>query len=228
MRRWKLASLTAITLLLGVYGALKAAQMQAPSSQPAAATIMPAVKNPVDQDIRDIRPPIHIPYGWLWAAYVAGGLALAGLGVGTWRWLRRRSHQKLLYELTLEQLEAARALMQSLKGYEFSIAVSEIIRRYIEQRFNIRVTPHTTQEFLHELVKQSNTALKEHQPLLADFLEHCDLAKFARWHLSIAQMEAMYKSACAFVTATGTQPALSTPTSVVPEIPHILTEPRLI
>ena len=42
-----------------------------------------------------------------------------------------------------------------------------------------------------------------HQPLLVDFLEHCDLAKFARWQLSVPQMEAMHQSACTFVIETG-------------------------
>ena len=47
----------------------------------------------------------------------------------------RQSRRKLLYELTLEELEAARALMEPRKAYQFSIAVSEIVRNYIEQRF---------------------------------------------------------------------------------------------
>jgi hypothetical protein len=227
MRHWKHLRSAAITLLFAASGALGAAQISTPSSQPAAAAITTASNTAAAEDIRDIRPPIHIPYGWLWAAYVAGGLALTGVGFGAWRLVRGRSRQKLLYELTLEQLEAARALMQPQKGYEFSIAVSEIIRRYIEQGFNTRVTHQTTQEFLHEVVQQANAALTEHQPLLADFLEHCDLAKFARWHLSMAQMEAMHKSACTFVIETGKTSLPVLPVSAISEPKSILTEPRL-
>jgi len=215
MRHRRPFNCAVLAVLFAACGVLSAAQLPASSSQPAATAITRASNSGAEEDIRDIRPPIHIPSGWLWAAYVAGGLALAGLGFGAWRWYRvhGRSPRKLLYELTLEQLEAARALMQSLKGYEFSIAVSEIIRRYIEKRFNTRVTHQTTQEFLHNLMTQANTALMEHRPLLADFLEHCDLAKFARWHLSIAQMEAMHKSACAFVIETGKPSAPALPAS---------------
>jgi hypothetical protein len=58
----------------------------APAS-PANIAAAPATLPPtVDQDIRDIRPPYHIPPGWLWLAWVGGGLALAALGYGAWRW----------------------------------------------------------------------------------------------------------------------------------------------
>jgi hypothetical protein len=81
--------------------------------------------------------------------------------------------------------------------------VSEIVRNYIEQRFQVRAAHRTTQEFLHDLLAESHAALTVHHPLLGEFLEHCDLAKFARWQLSVAQMEAMYQSARTFVIETG-------------------------
>ena len=96
-----------------------------------------------------------------------------------------------------------RALMEPGKANQFSIAVSEIIRNYIEKRFQARAAHRTTEEFLHDLLTQSTPGAHVHQPLLAEFLEHCDLAKFARWQLSVAQMEAMHQSACTFVIETG-------------------------
>jgi hypothetical protein len=210
-----------LIMLFATSSGLWAAQLPAPTIKPSVAAIAPNTTNDAQDDIRDIRPPIHIPYGWLWAAYVASGLALAGLTFAAWCWYRRhdRSRRKLLYELTLEQLEAARALMQPLKGYQFSIAVSEIVRNYIEQRFQTRVAHRTTEEFLHDLLTESNPALTVHLPLLAEFLEHCDLAKFARWNLSVMQMEAMYQSACKFVIETGqpTAPAVAESATVEPQ-----------
>ena len=227
MRHWKPLRLPAITLatplaalmMLSVAGSgLALAQSPAPATQPNVAAVAPNATAVTPEDIRDIRPPIHIPYGWLWAAYVAGGLVLAGLLFAAWRWYRRRDHsrRKLLYELTLDQLEAVRALMEPLKGYQFSIAVSEIVRNYIEQRFQVRAAHRTTQEFLHDLLAESHAALTAHHPLLAEFLEHCDLAKFARWQLSVAQMEAMYQSARTFVIETGT-PVVNPP-AVTPAV----------
>jgi hypothetical protein len=105
--------------------------------------------------------------------------------------------------VALEQLEAARRLMQPEQARAFSIAVSEIVRDYIEIGFEVRAAHRTTEEFLHDLVTQSDSPLVAHQPVLADFLRHCDLAKFARWVLSVPQMEAMLQSAAAFIVATG-------------------------
>ena len=221
MRHWKPSKIPAITLaalmVLSVAGTgLAFAQLPAPATQANSAAAAPNASAVTAEDIRDIRPPIHIAYGWLWAAYLAGGLLLASLLFAAWRWYRRRDHsrRKLLYELTLEQLEAARKLMEPLKGYPFSIAVSEIVRNYIEQRFAVRAAHRTTQECLHDLMRESHPELTLHHPLLEEFLEHCDLAKFARWQLSVAQMEAMYQSARTFVIETG-KPAVN-PSTVKP------------
>jgi hypothetical protein len=225
MRHKKPFTIPSITLaaligLLVASGGLASTQSPVPATKPAAAAIAPTATTPTaasaaDEDIRDIRPPIHIPYGWLWAAYVAGGLALAGLTFAAWRWHQRyrQSRRKLLYELTL-------------KGYQFSIAVSEIIRKYIEQQFHARAAHRTTEEFLHDLLTQSNTALAAHQPLLAEFLEHCDLAKFARWQHSVPQMQAMHHSACTFVVQTGKPAAPSVTESVTVAPLPMLIQPR--
>lgn len=223
--------LAAVIVLLAASGGLAFAQAPAPKPTvaPNVPTATPAAQEDTS-DIRDIRPPIHIPYSWLWAVYVAGGLGLAGLAFAAWRWHRHsRSRRSLLYELTLDELEGVRALMEPGKGYQFSIAVSEIIRNYIEKRFQARAAHRTTEEFLHDLLTHSHTALTAltaHQPLLAEFLEHCDLAKFARWQLSVAQMEAMHRSACTFVIETGkpAAPAAAKPAAAEPQ--PTLIEPR--
>jgi hypothetical protein len=229
----KIVALIALTVVLALHASLANAQSPSPATQSAVTAMGPTVHSTentgTNEDIRDIRPPIHIPYGWLWAAYAGGGVALALALFGLWRWVRRHggARRKLLYELTLEKLEAARALMEPLKGYQFSIAVSEIIRAYIEQQFAVRAAHRTTEEFLHDLTRGSQDVLAAHEPLLGEFLEHCDLAKFARWHLSVTQMEAMYQSARAFVIETG-QPA-NQPVNGSPRarVQSILSQPRL-
>lgn len=169
-------------------------------SNPPAAAAQPTA----DQDIRDIRPPYHIPPGWLWIAWTASGLALLGLGYGAWRWHRHvNARVKLPYEIALEQLEAARPLMRPEQANAFSFAVSEAVRNYIETCFPVRAAHRTTEEFLRDLARRPDSPLLEHQQTLTDFLRHCDLAKFARWILSVPQMEAMLQSAGAFIVATG-------------------------
>ena len=222
MKPWRPFTLAALLALFAGSGGLVNAQTPPPVAKTNVTTATtPTTTIAAAEDIRDIRPPMHIPYGWLWAVYVAGGLGLAGLAFAAWRWQQRqaRAHRKPLYELALEQLEAARALMEPDQAYPFSIAVSEIVRTYIEQRFQARAAHRTTEEFLHDLLSEQHALLTAHQPLLADFLGHCDLAKFARWHLSVPQMEAMHQSACTFVIETGkpTAPAVAEPAVADPQ-----------
>jgi hypothetical protein len=171
----------------------KASQAQLSQAQPAA-----------EPDIRDIRPPYHIPQGWLWIAWTAGGVALLALGYGTWRWRRHLGGRtKLPYQIALDRLEEARQLMQPEQARAFSFAVSEVVRDYIEECFDVQAAHRTTNEFFRDLATRSDSPLASYQPVLIDFLHHSDLAKFARWILSVPQMEAMLQSAGAFIVATG-------------------------
>jgi len=144
---------------------------------------------------------------------------LALLAYAAWRWFRRvKSISKSAHELALERLEKARALMVPDKAREFSIEVSEIVRSYIEARFQVRAAHQTTEEFLHDLLEPSDALLAGHQELLADFLHHCDLAKFARWVLSVEEMEKMHDSARAFVVETGKPVAAPSPKNSAPTL----------
>jgi Domain of unknown function (DUF4381) len=155
--------------------------------------------SPAD-DIRDIRGPKHIFPFWQVVALLAGA-ALLAIGVyALWAWRRRPRLRKLeLYEITLQQLEEIRALMQPSSVREFSIAISDIVRRYIEDGFQITATHRTTEEFLHDLLGTSNEALAAHRNLLAEFLGRCDEAKFAGAGLSMPIMESLHRSARIFV-----------------------------
>jgi hypothetical protein len=156
-----------------------------------------------DGDIHDIRGVIPIPYAWAWIYYVLGAAALAVALYYFWRWLRRTVIKpKEAHEIALERLEAARALMTENQVREYAFAVSEVIRHYIEQRFGERAARRTTEEFLSDLLQQTGTPLAEHRALLEDFLHHCDLPKFARWQLSVREMESMHESARAFIFNT--------------------------
>ena len=176
----------------------------APPSAPTAAPSAPSSA----EDIRDIRGPISIPYQWLWAAYVLAGVIVAVLAYALWRWIRGRARIKarLPHEIALDRLEAARALMTENQVREYAFTVSEIIRSYIEQRFGERAAHRTTEEFLSDLLQQRGTPLAEHRARLEDFLNHCDLPKFARWQLSVREMESMHESARAFILDTQPQP----------------------
>ena len=92
------------------------------ATPPAAAVARSTMPN----DIRDIRGPEPIASAWLWAMGLAGGVLVAAGGYGAYRWVRRRKNiEKLPYELALERLQEARALMRPDTVRDYSIVVSE-------------------------------------------------------------------------------------------------------
>ena len=206
VRRSSRSAQRILALLLAVLSLLMLAGAFAQQTPPAAANTAPAA---VEEDIRDIRGPISIPYPWLWATYAGGGLLLLALAYAAWRWYHRSSaaRAKAPFEIALERLEKARALMQPETAREYSFEVSEVVRGYIEQRFDERAARRTTEEFLRDLLAHSGSELAPHRALLDEFLRHCDLAKLARWQLSMPQMESMHESARAFIEQTKPTPA---------------------
>ena len=155
-------------------------------------------------DIRDIRGPKYLLPAWLLPAVLAGVVLLALGAYGAWRWWRRRRRPRALspFEAALARLEEIRAIMRPGNAPEFSIAVSDVVRRYIEQRFDIIATHRTTEEFLRELPATTNASLARHRALLSEFLNQCDLVKFAGESLTGRNMESLHGSARAFVLET--------------------------
>lgn len=176
-----------------------------PQAMPAGqAAIQPAAAD----DIRDIRGPLHIPDPLVWLYYAIGACLALGAAAGAWRWFRRHKapRAKRAFEIAFEQLERAKALMNPELADAFSVAVSDAVRTYIEKRFQVRVTRHTTEEFMARIGSEPVGDLTEYSDLLHDFLGHCDLAKFARCVLTINQMQEMHQSAWEFVDGTRPRP----------------------
>ena len=158
---------------------------------------------PIAEDIRDIRGPKYLLPVWFWPALIGGAVLLALSAYGWWRWRRTRAARVLLpHEVALLRLDEIAALMLPTRAREFSIAVSDIVRLYIEQRFSVTATRRTTEEFLRDLLDSSEAALARHQGLLGEFLHQCDFVKFAELSLTQQNMESLRQSARAFVLAT--------------------------
>src|SRR5450755_4177478 len=153
-----------------------------------------------EEDIRDIRGPRSLTPSWLLPAVVVGAALLATAVYGVWRWRRSRKARVLTaFEMALKRLEDIRSLMQPASAREFSTAVSDIVRSYIEQTFDVIATRRTTEEFLRDLLESSNASLAKHQGLLGEFLQQCDFVKFAALALTLQNMESLRQSARAFV-----------------------------
>ena len=90
------------------------------------------------------------------------------------------------------KLEQALALLGQPR--EFCIAVSDTVRWYLEGRFDFRAPERTTEEFLIEL-KGSSLLMPDQKESLGDFLNYCDLVKFAKFLPAADQAESALEEA---------------------------------
>lgn len=112
-------------------------------------------KDPEQQQLADVRKPLELVLGWpFWAAL--GLLALLLAGFGLWLWRRKRPRGAVVPsepdlpadERARRDLEAlaARGLVASGAYRPFYIALSEIAKRYLEQRLGAPVLEMTSTE----------------------------------------------------------------------------------
>ena len=162
-------------------------------------------QTPADPNLYDIRPPVFYSHSWLWLLGVLAVMALSAIALLLWLWLRPRARQlspKNAYELALEKLEQARGMLSEDQPMPYAIFVSETIRSYLSQRFQAPSTRRTTDEFLRQMEADRTTPLAAHRDLLREFLQSCDLVKFAKYHPRFAELEVVQQRAISFVTAT--------------------------
>ncbi len=159
--------------------------------------------------IEDIEDVVEIPaepsYWWAWAL---GVIAILAAG-GTWLWLRRRRVRELVrifkpaHELAYERLHVLvkEDLIGAGRIKEFYERISDILRHYIEHRFRLRAPERTTEEFLFELAN-TNVLPESDKDSLEQFLQHCDLVKFARHEPTAEQIQETFDLVKAFIEKT--------------------------
>ncbi|HSY10497.1 MAG TPA: hypothetical protein VK840_06235 [Candidatus Dormibacteraeota bacterium] len=161
--------------------------------------------NAVANDIRDIKPPIEISSGWEWLWWTLGALALFVIASLIWRHIHKRMTQVSIvppvpaHVRAKKKLEEALALISQPK--EFCILVSDTIRFYLEERFNFCAPERTTEEFLREL-GETDLLLPEQKESLGNFLESCDLVKFAKYEPRENELRELHGAALKLVEET--------------------------
>ena len=161
------------------------------------------------QELHDISPPVDYSLVPPWLVFVGSFLTLALLGlVGwlIWRRLRRPKPEQTPRTRALELLQRVRHEITQLSPYEFSIRVSDILRQYVMQQFQLPVTRQTSVEFLESLASSSQFSEAD-KSLLGDFLTRCDLIKFARYDATTADSELLLEEATRFVQGGQLEPA---------------------
>jgi len=158
------------------------------------------------EDIEDVlEMPKPASFAWLWALGFIAVIATAGL----WLYLRRKRVRELVrifkpaHELAYERLRVL--VNENLVGdgriKEFYERISDILRHYIEHRFSLRAPERTTEEFLTELANTEVLPAAEKQRV-GEFLQHCDLVKFAKHNPTTQQIQETFDLVKDFIEKT--------------------------
>jgi hypothetical protein len=154
-------------------------------------------------------PPALDPLDRGGARLWIGGVAIALLAVAglvAWRlraaWLARR-RRRSAFEEAWTRLEAL--LARPRPGPDeidaFYVALSDVIRRYLEDRFELRSPELTTEEFL-DVAGRSPDLNADLRALLLEFLRRADLVKFAGHQPASDEIEESIAAARRFLEET--------------------------
>ena len=157
----------------------------------AVAVTVESVLDADSKEIRDIKPPIALRR---FPARLAAILA------------DRKSPAvapRPPHEIAREELRRLRAmhLPEAGRVAECYVRLSGIARRYIEARFGLRAPDRTTEEFLAEAGRGGVLDARA-RVLIGDFLERCDLVKFARYGPTAGEVDGAFDAAERFVEET--------------------------
>jgi hypothetical protein len=153
------------------------------------------------QQFHEIAPPVDYSFVPTWVIFLASFVGLCLIGLIVWFFTRKRKPEqppKLPREIALEELESISGELETTNPYLFSIRVSDILRRYVTNQYALPVTRQTSVEFLTALAKSSPFSANE-KSLLEDFLNRCDLIKFARYEATSADSRLLLEEATRFV-----------------------------
>jgi Domain of unknown function (DUF4381) len=160
-------------------------------------------------NVHEIAQPVDYSLVPPWVIYAGIALGLALLSLIAW-WIRKRARRpkpvRSPRDRALDALAQAEREMETMTPYQFSIAVSDILRGYVTEQYALPVTRQTSVEFLSMLAKSSPFSADE-TSLLEDFLGRCDLIKFARYDATIHDSELLLEEAKRFVKGAKLEPA---------------------
>jgi hypothetical protein len=145
----------------------------------------------------------------LWALLIVLLLALAAGIIGFLLRKSRKQPQASLapvipaHELALKALRDLKAepWLDERQFEIYYVKLSDIVRYYLENRFNLHAPEQTTEEFIREAAEH-RALHADQQDQVQSFLIQSDLVKFARFTPTITEADAAYDSAVRLVNET--------------------------
>jgi len=159
--------------------------------------------------IADIEDVVQIPkkssYWPLWALGIVGIITVASF----WLYLRRKGAIELVrifkpaHEIAYDRLRdlVKDDLVKKGQIKEFYEQISDILRHYIEHRFNLRAPERTTEEFLIELAIADILGTDDKTDI-GEFLKLSDLVKFAKHNPVTEQIQKTFDLVKNFIEKT--------------------------
>jgi hypothetical protein len=158
--------------------------------------------------IADIENVVDMPTKLVWW-WILPAVAIVGAAGGLWLYLRKKKIKEAVrifkpaHEIAYARLQALiqQDLIKAGRVKEFYEGVSDILRHYIEDRFELRAPERTTEEFLFE-IRDTGVLSEADRKALAEFLTHCDLVKFAKHSPTNEQIQHTFDLAKNFIEQT--------------------------
>jgi hypothetical protein len=174
------------------------------------------VKVDLQKGIKDVKPPQKIPLDWkiiiLWILII-----LIMLGVSYYlyrRYKRKKSNQPVIrreiklppHVIALNSLNTLneKKLWQNGKIKEYHSEITEIIRKYFSERFDLHALELTTSETMELLRTTKDTEVI--RDITEGFLNNADMVKFAKFSPLGSVNEEMMKQAVEIVEKTIPKP----------------------
>jgi hypothetical protein len=159
--------------------------------------------------IRDIRGPRGLT-GLLYVYIVLAVIIVAVVAALVILYIKKRKKADEMiplprpaHEIAYEALTALKSRDLTARGKvkEYYFELSDIVRRYLENRFSLKAPEMTTEEFLSHL-RETDRLRPDHKGLLREFLSSCDLVKFAKYLPGEKEIESSFESATRLVDQT--------------------------
>jgi len=154
--------------------------------------------------LRGLKEPVEIPEEpppFDWQSWVFGSMGVIVLCILAWFFIRHLKKKAAIAPAT-EALKALTNLSRTTAKAEpegFVMDVSTILRGYVEKSLGLQALRLSTEEFLEQAADNDSSISPEHRGALKEFLQQCDLVKFAKGQLDEDHRDDLVERARRFV-----------------------------